>query len=134
MRWIGSVAHALVIRDPYEKWGLPKGHLERGEDERSAAVREVAEETGLDGLFVGPELGSIDWYFKADGRPVHKFCTFFLMRSSVGEATPEVDEGITACVWMPLDEASQRISYENTREILRRAVDRLDEIAEGDPS
>ena len=125
VRRIDGEHHVLIIRDPYDNWGLPKGHLEQGEDERAAARREVHEETGLAVTEVGEELGCIDWYFRADGRSVHKFCTFFLMRSARGETIPEVDEGITECVWLPLDEAVRRITYDNAREILRRAADQL---------
>jgi hypothetical protein len=56
---------------------------------------------------------------------VHKFCSFFLMRSVDGEAVPEVSEGITECVWLPPEEAMARVTYDNAREIIRAAVARL---------
>ncbi len=119
LRRIDGVVHALVIRDPYKNWGLPKGHLEDGEGSREAALREVGEETGLADLVVGPELTSIDWYFRAGGKLVHKFCDFYVMSSRAGDPVPEASEGISECVWIPLDEAEARITYDNAREVLR---------------
>jgi 8-oxo-dGTP pyrophosphatase MutT (NUDIX family) len=127
VRRIEGDYHVLIIRDPYDNWGLPKGHLERGEDERTAARREVREETGLEVVEIGAELGCIDWYFRADGRSVHKFCTFFLMRAPRGETRPEVAEGITACVWLPFPEAIRQMTYDNARAMLRRAAELLEE-------
>jgi 8-oxo-dGTP pyrophosphatase MutT (NUDIX family) len=118
LRWLYGAPHVLLILDPYRNWGLPKGHLEEGEDARQAAIREVAEETGLDRLEVGPELNTIDWLFRRRGVLVHKFCTFFLMRSEEGEAIPELAEGITECVWLPVPAAIERLTYENARETL----------------
>ena len=47
----GDVPLYLLIRDSYQNWGFPKGHLEAGEQPDAAALREVAEETGgLTGL------------------------------------------------------------------------------------
>ncbi len=117
--------HVLLIRDPYRNWGLPKGHIEDEEAPDMAALREVREETGLDDLHVGPSLGTIDWRFRLDGRLVHKYCQFFLMASRSSDAVPEVDEGITECVWLPVDEAIGRITYDNAREMIRAAVERL---------
>ena len=121
-----GVAHVLLIRDPYRNWGLPKGHLEAGEDAAAAALREVREETGLDRIELGPELGSIDWYFRQEDRLVHKFCSFFLMRSPDGELSPELSEGITECIWLPPEEAMARVTYDNAREMIRMALSRLD--------
>ena len=79
----------LLIRDPYENWGLPKGHVEGEETPVEAALREVAEETGLPGLRAAEELPTIDWYFRDRGRLVHKFCHFYLVESPVGDPTPQ---------------------------------------------
>jgi ADP-ribose pyrophosphatase YjhB (NUDIX family) len=111
----------LLIRDPYENWGLPKGHIEQGETPQQAAVRETAEETGLV-VDVRQELPTIDWYFRDHGTLVHKFCHFFLMEAREGEARPQVEEGISACVWLPLGEALTTLTYANAREVLRSAA------------
>lgn len=121
VRVIGGVHHALVIRDPYQKWGLPKGHAEEGETTEETALREVLEETGLSDLRLGEELVTIDWVFRAKGRRVHKYTTFFLMYSESGDPEPERDEGITACEWVQLDVAHERISYENASEVVKVA-------------
>lgn len=127
LRAIGGVVHALVIRDPYDNWGLPKGHLEDGEGSGDAAVREVTEETGLWDVVLGPELATIDWYFRAGGKLIHKFCAFYLMGSEVGDPVPQQDEGITQCVWVPLHEAEGRITYDNAREVMKAAQRIVDE-------
>jgi len=124
----------LLIRDPYGNWGLPKGHLEEGETPEQAALREVSEESGLTDLRTESELQTIDWYFRNDDQLIHKFCYFFLLESRSGEATPQVDEGISACVWLPLDEAVRTITYANAREVLRAAGERLGAVVEADAS
>ena len=111
----------LLIRDSYRNWGFPKGHLEVGEGPESAALREVAEETGLDGLSVHATLETIDWYFRFRGRLVHKVCHFYLMRTDAARTCPQRAEGITACRWAPFEEAITLVSYANAREVLRRA-------------
>lgn len=126
MRRIGDRVCVLLIRDPYRNWGLPKGHVEDGEALPEAALREVREETGLRELELGPDLGTIDWFFRLDRRLVHKFCTFFAMTSARGTAVPEIEEGITECRWVPAREAPGRISYDNARGVVMEAVRRLE--------
>lgn len=124
-RWRGEVPHILLIRDGHSHWGLPKGHLESGETPSAAALREAREETGLADLVLGPKLDTIDWFFRARGRLIHKFCHFFLIESRTGDTVPEEAEGITACVWLPLPRAIEQISYDNAREVVRRAAAEL---------
>lgn len=124
-RWHDDVPHILLIRDPYRQWGLPKGHLQSGETPDVAAIREAAEETGLDHLVLGPRLHTIDWFFRSRGRLIHKYCHFYLMESPSGETVPQLDEGITDCCWFPLPAALQQISYDNAREVLTRAAREL---------
>lgn len=121
VRVIDGHHHALVIRDPYRKWGLPKGHAEAGETTEDTALREVSEETGLLDLRIDQELVTIDWTFRVGGRRIHKFTTFFLMFSEAGDPRPERREGITACEWVRLDLAHERISYENASEVVKLA-------------
>ena len=113
----------LLIKDSYQHWGLPKGHLEDGESPVVAAVRETREETGLKRLIVQGPIRIIDWHFRFRGRYIHKFCHFFLIESPDGECTPQVAEGITAVRWETVDKALEVLSYDNARGVLRRAAE-----------
>ena len=113
----------LLIKDSYQHWGFPKGHLEDGESPVVAAVRETGEETGLLDLVVHGPIRIIDWHFRFRGRYIHKFCHFFLFESPEGECQPQVDEGITAVRWEPLERALEVLSYDNARGVLRRGAE-----------
>jgi 8-oxo-dGTP pyrophosphatase MutT (NUDIX family) len=111
----------LLIRDSYQNWGFPKGHVEAGESPDAAALREVEEETGLCGLSMRAPVEVIDWHFRFRGRLVHKVCHFFLIEAARGAARPLRKEGITACKWVDFGEAALLVSYGNARDVLTRA-------------
>jgi 8-oxo-dGTP pyrophosphatase MutT (NUDIX family) len=111
----------LIIRDSYDNWGFPKGHVEDGERPEAAAVREVIEETGIENLTLRSSIDTIDWYFRFRGRLIHKVCHFFLMITDLSDTSPQRSEGITACRWEPYEDAAQLVSYANARDVLRRA-------------
>ena len=127
-RWREGRAHVLLIRDAYQHWGFPKGHVEQTETAADAALREVEEETGLNCLRLGPRLQTIDWFFRFRGKLIHKYCHFYLIESPEGDTCPQREEGITECIWLPLDEAISSISYDNAREVLRLAAQQLDTV------
>ena len=111
----------LLIRDSYQNWGFPKGHVEAGERAEDAALREVREETGIAQLSIRGIIDTIDWYFRFRGRLIHKVCHFYLMETSQAQTSPQRAEGITACQWVEYDAARTAISYANARHLLRRA-------------
>ena len=111
----------LIIRDSYNNWGFPKGHVEDGERPEAAAVREVSEETGLGSLTVRSTIDTIDWYFRFRGNLIHKVCHFYLMVTDGADTEPQRSEGITACRWEAYEDAAQLVSYANARDVLRRA-------------
>jgi len=115
----------LLIHDQYGQWTLPKGHLEAGESEQTAAVREVLEETGLSG-----ELGALVARIVYNVRSKHgverlKQVAFFLLRADNSEAHPQAEEGISAAEWFAPEVALARIGYPQVRDVLARAVTML---------
>lgn len=100
-------------------WSLPKGHIEQGETAEQTAIREVAEETGIQGKVLAA-LGSIDYWFVTDGRRVHKTVHHYLMRFSGGELCDE-DLEVTEVAWVPLLELPARLAYADERRLAELA-------------
>jgi 8-oxo-dGTP pyrophosphatase MutT (NUDIX family) len=105
-------------------WSLPKGHLEPGESPEAAAIREVAEETGITGELVGP-LGSIDFWFVADGNRVHKTVHHYLLVRIEGELS-DADIEVAEVAWVPLGEARERLAYADERALVEKVPALLD--------
>jgi ADP-ribose pyrophosphatase YjhB (NUDIX family) len=104
-------------------WSLPKGHVEQGETVEQAAVREVAEETGIDSAVVAA-LGCIDYWFVAEDRRVHKTVHHFLLRAVGGELS-DADVEVTAVAWVPLADLPARLAYADERRLVQRATTML---------
>jgi 8-oxo-dGTP pyrophosphatase MutT (NUDIX family) len=100
------------------RWSLPKGHVEAGETNEAAAIREVAEETGITGRVVAP-LGTIDFWFVADGRRVHKTVHHFLLLASSGELSDE-DIEVEQVEWVPLGQLADRLAYDDERRLIEQ--------------
>ncbi len=111
-----QVEVVLIATDRGGRWGLPKGHVHRGETAEAAALREVAEETGLEGVIVR-HLATIEYWFRAGPSRVHKYVDLFLMRYQRGDVRPQQTE-VDDARWFPLDEAVMLVSFERERTVL----------------
>jgi 8-oxo-dGTP pyrophosphatase MutT (NUDIX family) len=106
-------------------WALPKGGIEPGETDDVAALREVREETGIEGV-IEDDLGIIDYWFysRSDDTRVHKTVHFFLMRATGGH-TSQHDHEVSDARWVTVDGALDRMTYPNERQIVRLAAEKV---------
>jgi 8-oxo-dGTP pyrophosphatase MutT (NUDIX family) len=102
---------------------LPKGHLDPGETDEAAAVREVAEETGVVAELID-KLGDVEYSYERRGRRRNKRVAFYLFEYRSG-SLEDHDHEIEEARWMPLKEALRDLTYKGEREIARRALSRL---------
>jgi 8-oxo-dGTP pyrophosphatase MutT (NUDIX family) len=113
-------------------WSLPKGHIERGETAEQTAIREVAEETGIQGSVLAA-LGSIDYWFVTEGRRVHKTVHHYLMRFLGGELSDE-DLEVSEVAWVPLKELPSRLAYADERRLAEVAGELIDKLHSDGPA
>jgi 8-oxo-dGTP pyrophosphatase MutT (NUDIX family) len=113
---------ARVNRAGRLEWCLPKGHLEGVETPEEAAVREIAEETGIHGRVLEP-LGTIDYWFSVEGRRIHKTVHHFLLEATGGLIGVEGDPDCEAveAAWVAVAELPERLAFPNERRIARAA-------------
>ncbi|WP_182546874.1 NUDIX hydrolase [Halosaccharopolyspora lacisalsi] len=127
--------HAAIIgrlgRKGRLSWSLPKGHIELGEGPEETAAREVAEETGIIGRVLRP-IGTIDYWFVADDRRVHKTVHHYLLRAVDGALSDE-DVEVTEVAWVPLGELDEVLAYTDERRLVRHALSLLGHTAVAKP-
>lgn len=122
-----GVEIALVGRTASRIWALPKGTPQRGESREATALREVEEETGLHVRLVAP-LGDIEYWFVDNGTRFHKTVTFYLMAAIGGDMSGH-DAEYDEVRWFPAGDAVGSATYTSEREMVQRALQRLDEEA-----
>jgi ADP-ribose pyrophosphatase YjhB (NUDIX family) len=100
-------------------WSLPKGHIEEGETPEVAAIREVAEETGITSE-IAKSLGVIDFWFMAGGKRIHKTVHHFLFREVGGTLQAQVSE-VDEVGWFPLAEIVEKLAYPDEKKLIARS-------------
>ena len=122
-----EVMVCLIKTPPNGDWQLPKGLVDENESLEQTALREVKEETGLEGTLEG-RIDSIDyWFWFQEGKEKvrhHKTVYFFLLRYKRG-VTEDHDDEVQEASWMPLTKALDTLSFDAERGILRKAEQML---------
>ena len=123
----GSLRVALIgrlNRGGRIDWCVPKGHPEGSETIEQAAVREIAEETGLEADIL-EHIGDITYEFQTPEKTVVKTVHHFLMQQTGGELTVENDPDREAVDvrWISLDELEKQLAHENEKRLARKVIE-----------
>jgi 8-oxo-dGTP pyrophosphatase MutT (NUDIX family) len=122
-RWV-----AAAIRPAGKQpglWALPKGIIGSGEKPDATALREVAEETGVEARLV-EKLGDIRYVYTWDGERVFKVVSFYLLRYSrgrLGDLPPETAHEVAEARWLPLEETPKLLAYKGERDMAAKAIE-----------
>ena len=106
----------VVHRPAYDDWSLPKGKLEPGEDDETAARREVLEETGVDAVVTAP-AGSVEY---TDRRGRAKRVEYFAMTVRSSSPRDRRRRGRRASTWWSPTRAAIDLTYPHDRELVER--------------
>ncbi len=124
-RELNGTTEVALIRVGH-RWCLPKGQVEKGEELQETALREVKEETGLDGEVVA-EIGDISYRItgkdkkNTDTVKVFKRVYFYLIHYLGGDVSQH-DQEVEEVCWSPISEAVKRLSYPTERQTMSKAV------------
>ena len=102
-------------------WSLPKGHIEEGETPEQAAIREVAEETGITSS-ITKSLGVIDFWFMAGGKRIHKTVHHFMF-TEVGGTLLAQESEVDEVSWFPLSEIVERLAYPDEKKLIAKSAE-----------
>lgn len=121
----GIIEIAMVTVKGGSVWCLPKGLINKGENPEETALREVSEETGLQGRII-EKLGEITyWYYiKDENTKFKKTVHFFLMEYVSGDIADH-DLEVDNSFWVPLGIAPERAGYRGEREMIEKSKKRL---------
>jgi 8-oxo-dGTP pyrophosphatase MutT (NUDIX family) len=111
---------------------LPKGLVDAGEKPQETAIREVFEETGVEASLI-TKLGDIKYTYVrswGDKTRVFKIVSFYLLRYEAGridEIDAEMRIEVKRALWIALEEAVQKLAYRGEKDMVRRAIEYLEE-------
>ena len=109
---------------PEGVWALPKGLIDEGEGAQETALREVTEETGVEGEPIA-KLGDVRYVYTWDGERIFKIVSFFLVRyrhGRIDDVPPAHRHEVAEARWLPLEEAPRLLAYKGEKEMAEKAL------------
>ncbi len=120
----GKGIEFLLLLHTAGHWDFPKGNIEKGENEKQAARREIMEETGLNDVsFADGFRKEIKYFYKRDGKLIDKSVVYFLAETKGRHVTTSWEH--KDHIWAPLEQALLLLNFSNSRETLKKAGEYL---------
>jgi len=111
--------YLLLHYFPKGHWDFPKGKLEQKETDEQAALRELEEETGLHAMIKPGFREQIRYIIHDNHEPQYKRVTFFIGDVPVNGV--QLSDEHQGYAWLNFHDAIHRLTYENARQLLRKA-------------
>jgi len=118
-RRIDNRVEYLLLKYPSGHWDFPKGNIEKGEQPIDTARREVREETGLKVGFVPEFKYKISYFYRRDGKLVHKEVLYFLCEAL--DNNVKISWEHVGYEWLPFESAYQRLTFLSSKKLLMAA-------------
>jgi len=116
----GGEIRYLLLHYPGGHWDFPKGKIEEGEQKEQTARRELKEETGLETVEILPGFEDhVEYFFRVKDDLYFKEVTFFL--GKVDRTSIIISHEHRAYKWLDFKQAYERITYQNSKDVLKRA-------------
>ena len=112
-----------------ERWQLPKGKVDEGETSKEAAVREVAEEGGVNVRPVA-KIGTSQYFFVFKGQKIFKTVIYFLMEYA-GDKKEGHDHEVDETVFVDFAEALEKLTFKDDKEMLKKGREILERGIQG---
>jgi ADP-ribose pyrophosphatase YjhB (NUDIX family) len=128
---IGPQGLVVVTNQDGVVWSLPKGRLELGEDARTAAVREIAEETGINNLEFVKNLGSYSRFKigkdgKGEEKSIEKTITLFLYKTAQEELKP-TDPAHPEARWVEPAKVADMLTHPKDKDFFNGVLPQIEE-------
>ena len=108
----------LLMQDAKNRWTIPKGHVEEGEEPKQTAEREIREETGLQEMKVQDWLGKINFRYRRANSLVLMTTEIFLVKAEGNDSAVKPEKWMTSLGWLPANEALDKIEYEDIGKLI----------------
>jgi|TARA_B100001971_G_C18193062_1_gene539813 8-oxo-dGTP pyrophosphatase MutT (NUDIX family) len=110
----------LLLHYQEKHWDFPKGHIEAAEKEEDTVKREVFEETGIEKINILPGFKeNIHYFYKFEGKLMSKEVVFYVAKTETEQIKLSFEH--IGFEWLPYDEALEKLTYKNAKEILKKA-------------